>query len=88
MSGPKITLYVDIVSPFAYIAFHVLKVAFTPDSLLKMTLSRLQNSPTFSKVDVNYVPILLGGLMQACGNSPPITVKSEYSPVEKIPCLG
>ena len=26
MSGPKITLYVDIVSPFAYIAFQVLRV--------------------------------------------------------------
>lgn len=26
MGAPKITLYVDIVSPFAYIAFHVLKV--------------------------------------------------------------
>jgi 2-hydroxychromene-2-carboxylate isomerase len=27
MSQPKITFYVDIVSPFAYIAFHVLKVS-------------------------------------------------------------
>jgi predicted DsbA family dithiol-disulfide isomerase len=26
MSGPKITLYVDVVSPFAYIGFHVLQV--------------------------------------------------------------
>lgn len=26
MGVPKITLYVDIVSPFAYIAFHILKV--------------------------------------------------------------
>lgn len=27
MASPKITLYFDIVSPFAYIAFHVLKVS-------------------------------------------------------------
>lgn len=26
MSGSKITCYIDIVSPFAYIAFHVLQV--------------------------------------------------------------
>lgn len=26
MATPKITLYFDIVSPFAYIAFHVLRV--------------------------------------------------------------
>jgi len=28
MSKPKITLYVDIVSPFAYIAFYALEVSF------------------------------------------------------------
>ncbi|CAI7662961.1 unnamed protein product [Penicillium glandicola] len=60
MSGSKITLYVDIVSPFAYIAFHV-----------------LQNSPAFSKCEITYVPILLGGLMNACGNSPPINIKNK-----------
>jgi 2-hydroxychromene-2-carboxylate isomerase len=27
MASPKITLYFDIVSPFAYIAFYVLKVS-------------------------------------------------------------
>ncbi|KAJ5503310.1 hypothetical protein N7463_006184 [Penicillium fimorum] len=60
MSGSKITLYVDIVSPFAYIAFHV-----------------LQNSPAFAKCEITYVPILLGGLMNASGNSPPINVKNK-----------
>ncbi|KAJ5373902.1 hypothetical protein N7517_005908 [Penicillium concentricum] len=60
MPGPKITLYVDIVSPFAYIAFHV-----------------LQNSPAFAKCEITYVPILLGGLMNATGNSPPINVKNK-----------
>ena len=29
MAQPEITLYVDIVSPFAYIAFYVLKVRTT-----------------------------------------------------------
>lgn len=27
MPSPKITLYMDIVSPFAYLAFHVLRVS-------------------------------------------------------------
>lgn len=26
----KITLYVDVVSPFAYIAYHILRVCFGP----------------------------------------------------------
>ncbi|CAL5873738.1 uncharacterized protein PFLUO_LOCUS8020 [Penicillium psychrofluorescens] len=60
MSAPKITLYFDIVSPFAYIAFHVLK-----------------NSPTFANCNVQYVPILLGGLMQTCGNTAPINIKNK-----------
>ncbi|KAJ5108987.1 hypothetical protein N7456_005662 [Penicillium angulare] len=60
MAVPKITLYIDIVSPFAYIAFHILR-----------------NSPTFAKCNVNYVPIFLGGLMNACNNTPPINVKNK-----------
>ncbi|KAJ5610506.1 hypothetical protein N7510_007225 [Penicillium lagena] len=60
MSAPKITLYVDVVSPFAYIAFYVLK-----------------NSPTFAQCKVQYVPVLLGGLMQTCGNTPPIRIKNK-----------
>ncbi|KAJ5860861.1 uncharacterized protein N7529_008171 [Penicillium soppii] len=57
---PQITFYVDIVSPFAWIAFHVLR-----------------NSPAFAQCEVTYVPILLGGLMQACGNNPPINIKNK-----------
>jgi len=60
MAQPKITLYIDIVSPFAYIAFHVLK-----------------NSPAFKQCDVKFVPIFLGGLMNACGNTPPIAIKNK-----------
>ncbi|ODM24213.1 hypothetical protein SI65_02076 [Aspergillus cristatus] len=56
----KITLYFDIVSPFAYIAFHA-----------------LQNSPAFRSCTVSYVPIFLGGLMDSCGNTPPIRIKNK-----------
>lgn len=27
----KITLYVDVVSPFAYIAYHILRVCYLPE---------------------------------------------------------
>jgi len=36
MAQPKITLYVDIVSPFSYIAFYILKVC--------LPCSRMQDS--------------------------------------------
>ncbi|KAL4869429.1 hypothetical protein BDV12DRAFT_185134 [Aspergillus spectabilis] len=60
MAAPKITLYYDIVSPFAHIAFHILR-----------------NSPTFSQCEVTFVPVFLGGLMNACGNTPPIRIKNK-----------
>ncbi|OQE18345.1 hypothetical protein PENSTE_c018G04763 [Penicillium steckii] len=53
MTGPKITLYFDIVSPFSYIAFHVLKtspvfsecqIEYVP-ILLRDLLQRCQNPP-------------------------------------------
>lgn len=28
MATPKLTLYVDLVSPFAYLAFHVVRVSY------------------------------------------------------------
>jgi 2-hydroxychromene-2-carboxylate isomerase len=34
MSQPKITFYVDIVSPFAYIAFYILKVRLVGPNIL------------------------------------------------------
>lgn len=40
-------------------------------------LTDLKNSPVFAKCNVNYVPIFLGGLMNACGNTPPIKIKSK-----------
>lgn len=60
MGSPKITFYVDIVSPFAYIAFYILR-----------------NSPVFKRCEITYEPILLGGLMNACGNTPPLRIKNK-----------
>ncbi|OJK03848.1 hypothetical protein ASPACDRAFT_75363 [Aspergillus aculeatus ATCC 16872] len=60
MSAPSITLYIDTVSPFGYIAFHVLR-----------------NSPIFANCKITYIPIFLGGLMHACGNTPPVEIKNK-----------
>ncbi|KAL2006988.1 hypothetical protein VTN00DRAFT_8426 [Thermoascus crustaceus] len=60
MAAPGLTLYLDIVSPFAYVAYHVTR-----------------HSPTFTKCNVTYVPIFLGGLMKACDNTPPIRIKNK-----------
>ncbi|KAF3480851.1 putative 2-hydroxychromene-2-carboxylate isomerase [Arthroderma uncinatum] len=60
MAAPKITLYVDILSPFAYIAYYVLR-----------------HSPVFEKCTKVYVPVFLGGIIQATGNIPPIRVKNK-----------
>ncbi|EAA26768.2 HCCA isomerase/glutathione S-transferase kappa [Neurospora crassa] len=57
---PKITLYLDTVSPFAYEAYHILR-----------------NDPIFKNVDIKYVPIFLGGLMNKCSNTPPIKIKNK-----------
>ncbi|KAK1142797.1 hypothetical protein N8T08_007231 [Aspergillus melleus] len=60
MTTPSITLYLDIVSPFSYIAFHVLR-----------------HSPVFAQCNITYAPIFLGGLMSACGNTPPVKIKNK-----------
>ncbi|KAL2755850.1 hypothetical protein ACRALDRAFT_1082070 [Sodiomyces alcalophilus JCM 7366] len=60
MGVPKITLYVDTVSPFAYIAYYVLR-----------------HDPAFANVQVTFTPILLGGLMKLCGNTPPMNIKNK-----------
>ncbi|KAF2710557.1 thioredoxin-like protein [Pleomassaria siparia CBS 279.74] len=60
MSKPKITLYVDVVSPFCYMGFYA-----------------LQNFPVFQQCDITYVPIFLGGLMKACNNVAPISIKNK-----------
>ncbi|KAI4220826.1 MAG: hypothetical protein L6R36_007339 [Xanthoria steineri] len=60
MSPPKLILYLDIVSPFAYLAYHVIR-----------------HSPVFAKCEIEYVPVFLGGIMKACGNTPPIKIKNK-----------
>ncbi|KAK5009213.1 hypothetical protein LTR16_005486, partial [Cryomyces antarcticus] len=60
MARPKLTLYLDTVSPFAYMAFWVTR-----------------HSSVFKGCDTTYVPIFLGGVMKACGNTPPIKIKNK-----------
>ena len=44
----------------------------------------VQNSKAFKQVEVQYVPILLGGLMKVCGNTPPLKIKSMSSFVLRL----
>lgn len=37
----------------------------------------MQHDAVFSDCHITYVPIFLGGLMKACGNTPPINIKSK-----------
>lgn len=46
----------------------------------------MKNSPVFAKCNVNYVPIFLGGLMNTCGNTPPIKIKSKQR--YNYTCMG
>ncbi|KAI9739628.1 MAG: hypothetical protein M1834_006346 [Cirrosporium novae-zelandiae] len=66
MTRPKLTLFIDVVSPFAYFAFYVTK-----------------HSLVFKDCDVSYIPVFLGGIMQACGNTPPIKIKNKDNFVDK-----
>ncbi|CAK3852109.1 related to 2-hydroxychromene-2-carboxylate isomerase [Lecanosticta acicola] len=68
-SKGKINLYVDIVSPFGYMAYWLTR-----------------NSPAFQGLDITYTPILLGGLMNATSNRPPleITNKAQWINSERI----
>ncbi|KAG0651324.1 gstk1-1 [Hyphodiscus hymeniophilus] len=65
MPPPKLKLYVDTVSPFAYVAYYILR-----------------HDPVFSKCEVTFVPILLGGVMKACGNTAPINIKNKDKWIE------
>ncbi|KAF2255428.1 thioredoxin-like protein [Trematosphaeria pertusa] len=60
MTKPKVTLFVDIVSPFAYLGFYA-----------------LQNFSVFKQCEITYIPVFLGGLMKACGNTPPLAIKNK-----------
>lgn len=86
----KITLYVDIVSPFAYIAYNVLKVsafklpmcrhAVADRALTSSSTLSLQHDPIFKQCQITYIPIFLGGIMKTAGNTPPIQIKSTCDP--------
>ncbi|KAH6621259.1 thioredoxin-like protein [Chaetomium sp. MPI-SDFR-AT-0129] len=62
MAAPKITLYVDTISPFTYIAYYILR-----------------HDEVFKGCDITYVPILLGGLMKKCGNTPPNRIQNKQA---------
>jgi 2-hydroxychromene-2-carboxylate isomerase len=62
MAKPKITLYLDVVSPFAYQAYYLTRHHPTFDS---------------SKVSITYVPIFLGGLMKKCDNRAPLEIRNK-----------
>ncbi|KAL6716501.1 hypothetical protein ACLMJK_006068 [Lecanora helva] len=69
MARPQLVLYIDVISPFAYLAFHVVRT-----------------SAAFKQCDITYVPVFLGGIMKACGNTPPIQIKnkSDYTGKERM----
>ncbi|KAE8453491.1 hypothetical protein EG329_010352 [Mollisiaceae sp. DMI_Dod_QoI] len=37
----------------------------------------LRNDPVFSKCEITYIPVFLGGIMKACGNIAPISIKNK-----------
>lgn len=57
----KIVLYIDVVSPYAFFALHVLETY----------------RHVWRDVQVEYIPIVLGIVMKESGNRPPIAVKSK-----------
>jgi hypothetical protein len=50
MAVPKITLYIDIVSPFAYIAFHILKVGACCEPVLENVSNRYSELAYFCQM--------------------------------------
>jgi hypothetical protein len=88
MGRPRITLYLDTVSPFGYIAYHILKVsplitdAHRWERLKRPTnmIPTVKNNPVFANCDVTYVPVFLGGIMTMCNNPPPVNIKSMIHP--------
>ncbi len=71
---PKITLYLDTVSPFAYEVYYLLRVCPFPFVLLYYhmaahILTSQQHDTVFKGCDVKFVPIFLGGLMHKVGFS-------------------
>ncbi|KAF9162166.1 hypothetical protein DFQ26_003821 [Actinomortierella ambigua] len=59
-----VTLYFDVVSPYTYVGWNLLK----------------RQRPHWKSVDVAFKPVLLGGIMNATKNTPNIAVpaKGQY----------
>lgn len=60
MTAPRITLYLDIVSPFGYIAFHVLRVGVL-GSISIVSTNRYEELPGLCQVQCQLRPYLPGG---------------------------
>lgn len=77
MTVPSVRLYVDVVSPFAYEAFHILRVRRDSRGFTLASSSvdgiegnwpadgQVQHDAAFGNVECQVVPIFLGGLMHA-----------------------
>ncbi|KAH0606767.1 uncharacterized protein H6S33_003601 [Morchella sextelata] len=68
--SPKITCYLDCVSPYSYFAFtHLLKH---------------QATLTAHNIELDFIPIFLGGINAGSGNQPPwmVPAKAAYSNVD------
>ncbi|KAK7189363.1 DSBA-like thioredoxin domain-containing protein [Paraphaeosphaeria sporulosa] len=63
MSGGKITAYLDCVSPFSYFALK--------------HLERHRSVLESHNVEIDIVPVFLGGIMEGSGNKPPWTLKAK-----------
>lgn len=61
-SSGHITFYIDIISPFGYIAYYIL---------------RHSPVFTNANISLTYTPIVLGGLHKQCGNTAPILIKNK-----------
>lgn len=77
MARPKLLLFVDVVSPYVYLAFYVIQVSLAHSrTMLDTILQVFQNSLAFKDCDVEYVPVLLGAITKAVGNTSPLLIKS------------
>jgi hypothetical protein len=79
MPETKVTLYTDVISPFGYLAWHILNVRLILKRFMNIRIKATdayQNSPVFANTNIILVPTFQGGIMQMNDNRPPFTVKS------------
>lgn len=87
MAKPKLTLYFDMHSPFAYLAFHLFRVCrgVSPFRSPEAADRHQQTSPIFRSCEITYVPILLVGLIHEIGGGAPWGIKSRQD-CPRLPC--